>query len=61
VGFQLLDFDHPDDLPVLHAEVFGVALRKEGTETDVARTIFDTLQAAALSCEDSRGFITQLA
>jgi DNA-binding XRE family transcriptional regulator len=60
-GFQILDFDHPDDLPVLYAEVPGGSLRKEGTETiAAARAIFDAVQAAALSCEDSRDFIARL-
>ena len=60
-GFQILDFDHPEDPPVLYAEVPGASLRKEETESvAVARDIFDAVHAAALSCEDSRAFIAQL-
>lgn len=61
-GFRLLDFDHPDDLPVMYAEVPGATLRKEEAESvTAARAIFETVQAAALSPEDTRTFITRLA
>jgi DNA-binding XRE family transcriptional regulator len=60
-GFQILDFDHPDDLPVMYAEFPGGAVRKEGAQPiAAARQIFDSAHAAALSCEDSQEFITQL-
>jgi DNA-binding XRE family transcriptional regulator len=60
-GFQILDLDHPDDLPVLYAEFPGGALREEGAQSvAAARQILDTIHAAALSLDDSREFITQL-
>ncbi|MGH3876161.1 MAG: helix-turn-helix domain-containing protein [Actinophytocola sp.] len=60
-GFQILDFDHPDDLPVMYAEFPGGALREEGAQSvATTRQIFDNACAVALSREDSRTFITQL-
>jgi DNA-binding XRE family transcriptional regulator len=61
-GFQILAFAHPDDPPVMYAEVPGGSIRKdEAASVAAARAIFDMMQTSALSCEDSQTFITRLA
>jgi hypothetical protein len=61
-GFRLLDFDHPDDSPVVFLESAVGVLREEGAErVAIVRRIFDSITAAALSVEESRTFIEQLA
>jgi DNA-binding XRE family transcriptional regulator len=60
-GFRLLDFDHPDDLPVVYLESAVGELREEEAERVIAvRRAFDSISAAALSVEDSQTFVEQL-
>jgi len=61
-GFRLLDFDHPDDLPVVFLDSAVGVLREEDAERVAGvRQVFDSITAAALSAEESRTFIEQLA
>ncbi len=61
-GFRLLDFDHPDDLPVVFLESAVGVLREEGEERVASvRRVFDSITAAALPVEETRAFIQQLA
>ena len=61
-GFRLLDFDHPDDLPVVYLESAVGFLREEGTQqVAVVRQAFDSISSAALSSDESRAFMEQLA
>ena len=60
-GFRLLDFDHPDDLPVVYLESAVGFLREEGTQqVATVRQAFDAISSAALSCDESRAFMEQL-
>ncbi len=61
-GFRLLDFDHPDDLPVVYLDSAVGVLREEGTDQVASvRQVFDSINAAALSVDESRTFVEQLA
>jgi hypothetical protein len=61
-GFRLLDFDHPDDLPVVYLESAIGVLREEGADQIAnVRQVFDSINAAALSVDESRTFVEQLA
>lgn len=61
-GFRLLNFDHPDDLPVVYLDSAVGVLREEDTERVAsARHAFESIWAAALSVDESRTFIEQLA
>ena len=61
-GFRLLDFDHPDDLPVVFLESAVGVLREEDAErVAVVQRVFGSISAAALSVEESRTFIEQQA
>ncbi len=61
-GFRLLDFDHPDDLPVVFLEsAIGVLREEEADRVAGVRRVFDSISAAALCVEESRAFIERLA
>ncbi len=61
-GFRLLGFDHPDDPPVVYLESAVGVLREEGAErVATVRQVFDSLSSTALTVDESRKFIEQLA
>jgi len=60
-GFRLLEFDHPDDPPVLYADCVHGTVREDGDEQVAeARRAFDAIASKALSEEDSKTFIQRL-
>lgn len=61
-GFRLLEFDHPDDSPVLYADCAHVTVREdEPDEVTESRRLFAVIESAALPEEDSVEFVQQLA
>jgi hypothetical protein len=61
-GFRLLDFDHPEDLPVVFLDSAVGVLREEGAKRVASvRRVFDSITAAALPVDESREFIDRLA
>lgn len=60
-GFSLLEFEDPQDPPLVYAEYPGGVVRERKAEpVDRARHIFDTVSSAALSPHDSVGFIERI-
>jgi hypothetical protein len=60
-GFRLLEFDHPDDSPVLYAGCVHTTVREDRPEYVVkARSAFDAIVSAALSDVDSVAFVQDL-
>ncbi len=60
-GFRLLEFDHPDDSPVMFADCVHATVREDGSERVAeTRQVFEAVASAALSEEDSIAFIRDL-
>lgn len=60
-GFRLLDFAHPDDSPILYADSVHATIRADRPEEIAeASRVFDALDAAALSEQDSLALIQRV-
>lgn len=61
-GFRLLDFDHPDDPPVLYADVVDSGVREDRPELVAdARQLFEIIASSSLSREDAKEFVQRIA